>query len=51
MPKRIAELHDPELLPGGTDNHTHFAGADPVVDSNLLDLDGDLLVGRVFWSD
>jgi hypothetical protein len=32
-------------LPGGAENHAHFTGADPVIDSNLLELDSCGLVG------
>jgi hypothetical protein len=41
----VVQFHDAELLPGGTDDHTHLTGADAVVNANLLELDGYLFLG------
>jgi hypothetical protein len=43
-PQGVLDFHDPELLPGGRDNHAHLARANALVDSNLIELDGDFKV-------
>ena len=49
MAQGVAQFHDPKLLAGGPDDDPHFASANAVVDSNLLNLDSYtlILVGQV----
>ena len=46
MAQGVGEFHDAQLFAGGGQDYAYFAGANPAVDSNLLELDGLLLVGR-----
>ena len=46
MPQGVLQPHDTELLPGGPENHTHLARANPVVHFDLVELDICLSVGR-----
>ena len=45
----VGQLHDTELFAGGRQDHTHFAGADPAIDT-ILDLNRETSFPARTWS-